>query len=303
MPSAASSRSASSSAKLARVRAGLLRQLQRHVGGVVAVPLLPRSLDRHRRSGRRRAASRRRRPRGPCSASTMVAESCVGSHRAKPIGGSRFPSRRFRPVVSDSRARNASAHASVAQGIEHWFPVPGVAGSNPAGHPSPPSPAVIPSRASSPSRRAWPGQGTPRWRRRRCRSPPCTHAGGDPGRLDLGHRLGEPEQLGRADGRCAGAASTASTPRSMKPRPVGPAPAPCAWMPRSTRCWLADRSKSPPEQVVADPGERHRVVRPEVDPARREALGLEVGRRRSARVVHVDAADAPHQRDGRTRTG
>ncbi len=84
--------------------------------------------------------------------------------------------------------------------------------------------------------------------------------------------------------------STVSTPRSMKPGSSARARI-APWMPRSTRCWLAERSKSPPVRVVADPGERHGVVAVEPHPAGGEPVGLEVvvGERR--RVADRDAAD------------
>ena len=69
----------------------------------------------------------------------MVAESCSGftrqAYRRVPVS--------FAPVSPGSvllrvRRVRRCAHAFVAQGIEHWFPVPGVAGSNPAEGARPP---------------------------------------------------------------------------------------------------------------------------------------------------------------------
>ncbi len=61
----------------------------------------------------------------------MVWESWSGVTRAayrRQTGGSEPVS-----LWDERRCRVCLALASVAQGIEHWFPVPGVAGSNPAG--------------------------------------------------------------------------------------------------------------------------------------------------------------------------
>ena len=83
--------------------------------------------------------------------------------------------------------------------------------------------------------------------------------------------------------------TTLSTPRSMKPGSA--AGAHLAWMPRSTRCWLAERSKSPRirscrirENAIASYGA-------EVDATLREALGLEEVVAERDRVGDLDAAD------------
>ena len=121
----------------------LLRQLHRDVGGVV-VALLSRPLHcdlRRDAVGRVIAPSSDRVVR----TSTIAAESWSGvTVQGYRRGWSRPASRsavgRRRPIARPSRVACrvprspvAQGHASVARGIEHWFPVPGAAGSNPAG--------------------------------------------------------------------------------------------------------------------------------------------------------------------------
>ena len=64
-----------------------------------------------------------------------------------------------------------------------------------------------------------------------------------------------------------------------------------AWMPRSTRCWLAERSKSPRIRLCRIRENAIASYAAEVDPALREALRLEVGVVEGDRVDDVDAAD------------
>ncbi len=69
-------------------------------------------------------------------------------------------------------------------------------------------------------------------------------AAGDLRRVDLGDRPGRAGRARTAGGRCGGTASRSG--RRSRGSPASCARArTLAWMPRSTRCWLADRSKSP----------------------------------------------------------
>ena len=132
MPSAAASRALRPGSARARgLVPRLLGQLERDVGGVVAVTLLARSLHGH---ARRDAVGQR-----DGAVGHEVLEhvddgrgELVGGHRPSLSAPVALDPNRFRRATSRV-VGSASPGASVAQGIEHWFPVPGAAGSNPAG--------------------------------------------------------------------------------------------------------------------------------------------------------------------------
>ena len=123
-------RRASSSRQRPRVGARLLRELHRHVGGVVAVPLLSRAL--HRDLGRHAlgqisapwstASSGRRRPRRRVQRDSPV----------KPIGALRSP-HRFHPGTSAARRAGPASAGPRSSGDRALLSGGRSAGSNPAG--------------------------------------------------------------------------------------------------------------------------------------------------------------------------
>ena len=144
MPSAASSRVRDQLGERPRVGAGLLGQLQRDVGRVVAVPLLPRPLDRHRAGHAVRQGHAPSLGQGPSARRRWRSESCSGvtgqAYRRAAAASHPFP-----VVVTAWSAGGAASVSRLGAGRVRTHPSPrssgdrappsggGSVGSNPTG--------------------------------------------------------------------------------------------------------------------------------------------------------------------------
>ena len=140
------SRAATRSAKSRGRLPGLLGQLERDVGGVVAVPLLPRALDRHRlghAAGQRDRALGGRGPPGRRRSGRRAARGSPGKgiggrRRPRPTSACRIAHRRRRAVAPVSAAARAAGmvvpHLSPRSSGDRAPPSGGGSeGSNPSG--------------------------------------------------------------------------------------------------------------------------------------------------------------------------